>query len=127
MIATKIRRKRRKYSIGDLRDAIKIQTRAMQAPEFGQSDYDLDFSDVPDTWASIETKTGKTVFDGVGLDLEITHVIGIRYDVDVTAEASIELDDGERLDIKKVDNLEKRNEWMELLCTSRGFAEASKV
>ncbi len=121
-----VKRKHRKICIGDLDTLIKLQSRNIVAPFFNSVDFDEDFQDSAEVWALIETQTGRTVFDGVDTDINITHNIIIRYDVAVTAETWIELD-SERIDIVFVEDLESRKEWMKLLCTTRGVGEASKA
>lgn len=115
----KIRRKTRKICIGDLNKEIKIQDRAIAEPLFNTVDFDETFTDNATVWASVNTVSGKTFFDGVNSDVNITHEIFIRYDVTVTTESWVELS-GRRIDILKVEDLEERNEFMRLICTERG-------
>jgi len=121
-----IKRKHRKVCIGDLNTLIKLQSRDIVAPLFDSVDFDENFQDTAEVLALIETQTGRTVFDGVDTDINITHKIVIRYDATVTSETWIELA-GKRVDIIFVENLESRNEWMLLFCVMRGVGEASKA
>jgi SPP1 family predicted phage head-tail adaptor len=112
-----------------MRDTIQIQTRGLQGPAFGATDFDENFSDVPLTWASIETINGATRFDGVSRDLNVTHRIRIRFDATVTSESWLLLEDGQRLDVVDVNPLDERKDFMELICVTRGLntKDASKV
>lgn len=129
-VCTKIRKKKRQYCIGDLRDTIDLQSRDITAPtEFSSVDYDEDFSTVEANLpAAINTVNGKTFFDGVSTETPITHTVGIRFIENVTAENWV-LFDGRRFDILRVENLDERSLWLELTCVDRGLAtkEASKA
>lgn len=129
---TKIRKKKRQYCVGDLRDTIDLLDRNITAPtEFSSVDYDEEFqTTIPGAGlpAAINTVTGKTFFDGVNTETPITHTVGIRFQENVTAENWV-LFDSRRLDILKVENLDERSLWLELTCVDRGLAtkEASKA
>lgn len=127
-ICSKIRRKKRQVCVGDLNTEIILQDRAITEPLFGDPDFDENFTDTATVWAAVNTVDGKTFFDGVSTDTNITHEIFIRYDATVTAETWIELG-GQRIDILRVQNLEERNQFMKLICSDRGAtsAEASKA
>lgn len=118
-----VRRPRRKLCIGDLRDRIILQSRDITEPAFGARDFDEDFKQQDGVWASIRTTAGKVFFDGVNTDIAVTHEIRIRYDSRVTAETWIELEDGRRLDVVNVEDLEERKEYLTLLCTERGLGD----
>ncbi len=128
----KIRKKKRQYCVGDLRDTIDLLDRNITAPtEFSSVDYGEEFqTSLPGAGlsAAINTVAGKTFFDGVSTETPITHMIGIRFIENVTAENWV-LFDGRRLDILKVENLDERSLWLELTCVDRGLAtkEASKA
>ncbi len=113
-----------------LRDVIKLQLRSIVSPDYASADFDELFSVVPDTWAMVDTLEGQTRFDGVSQDVAVTHKIVIRFDASVTTETWILLcKDNQRLDIVKINPWEERQDWLELICTTRGSAtkEASKV
>ena len=116
---TKIRRKKRKICIGDLDTEIILQNRVLTEPLFDSVDFDETFSATATVLAMVNTVSGKTFFDGVNTDINITHKIGIRFDATVTAETWIELN-GNRLDILQTENLEGRGEWLILTCVDRG-------
>lgn len=125
----KIRRKNRRVCVGDLDTLIVIQNRNLSAPEFSAVDFNEDFDGDLDVWAAINTVTGKTFFDGVSVDTQITHEILIQFEETVTASSWVLLDGTNRLDILNVEDLEERHEFMLLTCTDRGLAvnEASKA
>jgi SPP1 family predicted phage head-tail adaptor len=115
-----VRRKKRKVAVGDLRDRITLQNRDIAPPLFGDDEYSEDFEASAEVWAAVNTVAGKTVFNGVGTDVAITHEVFIRHDSRVTSETWIELADGRRLDIELPENWEERDEFMRLLCVDRG-------
>ena len=121
-----IKRRHRKLCIGDLNTLIKLQSRSITEPLFGGTDFDEDFVDTGEVWAKVETVSGKTIFDGVGSDIVVTHMITIRFDSSVSNETWIELD-GKRIDILNFEDWEERHEFLLLLCTNRGVGEASKA
>lgn len=124
----RIKRKNRKVCLGDLDTLITLENRAIQAPDFDTVDFDEEFTPTNDpVWALLETVTGKTFFDGVSTEQDITDWIYIRFDETVTAETWVKLDNGSRLDILRVNNLDRRSEFMLLECTDRGTKEASKA
>jgi len=121
-----IKRKHRKICVGDLDTLIKLQGRQIVSPVFGEVDFNEDFQDTSEVWALVETQSGKTIFDGINADVNITHKITIRFDPLVTAETWIELN-SIKIDIVLTENLEARDEWLLLLCTLRGIGEAAKA
>ena len=123
-----IKRKIRKVCIGDLGSKITLENRNIEAPEFNIVDFDEVFTEsVPDVWAMIETVRGKTFFDGVNTEKDITHLIYIMFDSAVTAETWVKFSDGRRLDILDVENLDERSEYMLLHCQDLGTKEAGKA
>lgn len=124
----KIKRKKRQVCLGDLNTEIILQDRQIAAPLFGDVDFDEEFTATATVWANVNTVSGKTYFDGVETDTNITHHIFIRYDASVTAETWVELG-GRRIDILRVEDLDERGEFMKLICTDNGEAsvEASKA
>jgi len=124
----RIKGKSRKVCLGDLDTLITLENRAIQAPVFDAVDFDEEFTAPnPPVFAMLQTVSGKTFFDGVSTEQDITDWIYIRFDVTVTAETWVKLGDGSRLDILRVENLDRRSEFMLLHCTDRGDKEASKA
>lgn len=126
--STVIRRPKRRYTIGDLDTRVILRDRAIQAPVASSTDFDELFSTGAGVWAKVSTPDGKTQFDGVETDVNVTHVVGIRWKRDVTTETWIELPGGRRLDVVTMQNLEERNQWLQLMCRERAdrFTEAGK-
>lgn len=124
----RIRRKKRQVCIGDLETKIILENRNIQAPEFNTVDFDEVFTEaVPNVWSMIETVRGKTFFDGVSTEKDITHLIYIMFDSTVTAETWVKFSDGRRLDILDVENLDERSEFMLLHCQDLGTKQAGKA
>jgi len=121
-----LKRRKRKICIGDLDTLITLYNRDVVAPEFGAVDFDVAFNQSNNVWAMVSTNTGKTLFDGVDRDVNITHTIAIRHDASVTAETSVELN-GKKLKIIHVEDFEERGEFMLLECRYRGVGEAAKA
>lgn len=123
-----IQRRRRQVCIGDLDSLITLENRAIQAPDFGTVDFEEEFTaSNPPVFALLETVRGKTFFDGVGIEEDVTHWIYINFDSTVTAETWVKLEDGRRLDILRVEDLDERSDYMLLHCVDRGAREASKA
>jgi SPP1 family predicted phage head-tail adaptor len=114
--------------LGDLDNVITLENRAIQAPDFDTVDFDEEFTAPnPPVPAMIQTVSGKTFFDGVSTEIDITHWIYINFDAAVTAETWVKFTDGRRLDILRVENLDERSQYQLLHCTDRGDKEASKA
>lgn len=124
----KIQRKKRQICIGDMDEEIVLQDRAIGEPLFGSVDFGEDFTTNATVWAAIETVDGKTFFDGVNTETDITHYFYIRFDASVTAETWI-LWDSRRFDILKPEVYDGRKEFMRLSCAERGAdsIEATKA
>lgn len=126
-ICQNIRSKRRKVCIGDLDRVITLENRSIQPPT-DATDYTILFTDetaggqLPsaEIFALIETVTGEEIFDGHNIGTPITHHIYIPYIEGVTPETWVKLENGERLDIADVENLDERNEFYKLRCTLTG-------
>lgn len=124
----KIRRKKRQVCIGDLDTEIVLQDRQITEPLFGSPDFGEAFTATATVWAAVNTVSGKTYFDGVSTDINITHEILIRYDASVTTETWVSLG-GRRIDILHAEDLDERGQFMKLLCSDSGVnsAAASKA
>ena len=100
---------------------IVLQSRDIQAPAYNQTQFTQLFQGDTATPAIICTDRGSTLFDGVGVDNPITHIIHIAYQSGVTSETWILLSDGRRLDILDVENKNERNVCLILRCADRGI------
>ncbi len=116
---SRIRKKKRVYCSGDLRDMITIQNRDIVAPLSGV-DFTEDFTTNVETPSAVNTVNGKTYFDGVNEETPITHTVGFRFDPTVTSESWI-LFNGRRLDILRLENLDERSIWHHATCVDRGL------
>lgn len=114
-----IRRKKREVCIGDMRDRVIIQTRAITVPGASSVDFTEIFSADQTVWAMIETKVGTQVFDGTNIVGVATHDIYIRYIAGVTFEKWLRYKNI-TYDILDVQNLEERDEFFLLRCSLRG-------
>lgn len=118
-VCIKIRKKKRELCIGDMRDEIILQDRSITPPDFGATDFTENFISTPPSWALVNTVSGKTYFDDINTEIDITHEIYIRFDATVTAETWI-LFDGRRIDILTTEDLDERHIFMKLTCNDTG-------
>ena len=118
----KIRRKKRSVCIGDLDTEIAIQTRSLDDSLDGQ-ETEI-FTTVFTAFAMMETLRGVFVVDQVsGGDIEATHAWTIRFPDEVVTGENWILVNSKRFRILDQENLEERNDWLKLLCTSRGSVD----
>lgn len=110
--------------VGDLRERVLIEDRSIASPLGGMVDF-LELFESDAIWAGVSDVSGKTVFDGVGTEVDITHKIYIRHRVGVDSQSFLQLDDGRRLKVVAFKNLGERNEYMALYCSDRGVDQAS--
>ena len=107
-----------------MRDVITLKDRELGAPLFEAVDFSENFTDKsessPDSFALIETATGKVYWDGVNTDTPVTHIVYIPYNDSVTSETWIEFN-LRRFDILKVEDMEERHEFLKLTCVDRGL------
>lgn len=121
MTCKKIRRKKRSVCVGGLSDRITIYDRDIRPPLFNTSEQTQLYSGGKEVWSSVETTRGKEIFNGTQLLGVRTHIILLRFDPEreVTTEDVVEFK-GSYYDILGVQNLEERDEWLELSCGTRG-------
>ena len=122
-----IKKPHRKVCVGDMIDVVIFQFRDIQSPLFNTVDFTEQFSNIdasdPSSFALIKTPRGKTWFDGVSTEVEITHEIYIPYDERITAEVWLTIEgdsEAQRIDILDVNDLEERQEIMLLTCNNKG-------
>jgi len=113
---TKKKRKSRQICIGDMRDQITLENRAIRPEEI---DFAEDFTTVITVFALIETARGLETFDGANVVNLITHKMWIRFIPGITEETWVLFDD-RRFDIMDVESLEERKEFLLLRCKERG-------
>lgn len=116
----KIHKKKRQVCIGDMRDRINIQSRALTAPIGSGVDFTETFSNTNAIWCTINTSSGEVIFDGTGIERDVTHKVYARYISGITGEDWILTENNERFDIIDVENLDNRDEYMLMRCTNRG-------
>ena len=100
---------------------ITLQDRNIVAPKHGSVDFDENFDDKDTVKASVKTVRGKTFFDGVNTERNITHEVRIKYLEGVTAQTWL-LFKGRRLDILNVVNCCETDDVLVLECNERGSA-----
>lgn len=114
----------RRVPVGALRHPIWLENRVQTAPNDGDVDAGFSFGALTGqptkVWAEIETRSGRTTFDGVDAERVVSHVVRFRSISGVTAETWIRLSDGTRLDIIQISTLDERGIWMEALCEATG-------
>ena len=120
-----LQRPRRRPTTGDLRHRITIQNRSITPPDLNEYDLDHDFETHREVWASVETISGETIFDGVQGDDVVSHQITFRWLEGVTAESWILLNDGTRIDILADENIEERGQFIVVKGKRTGLATNS--
>ncbi len=118
-VCSKIRKKKRQICIGDMRDRVILEDRDLTAPFVGVDASEV-FSNASSIWAMIETVDGVEFFNSVNQAVDVTHFVYVNFDSSITVEKWLRLENGQRLDILKVDNLDERNSVLKLQCTNRG-------
>ena len=115
------------HSLYKSKKTIILQNRNITPPLFGSINFDEEFSgDIGPLKAIVKTPKGKTFFDGVGIESNVTHEIIIDFVQGVTAETWV-LFSGRRMDILEVTNCCEDDEVLMLTCADRGIGEASKT
>lgn len=114
-------REHRKLCAGDLDKDVQVLERDIVPPDAGEVDYDIDLNTAtaPIVYASVKTPRGRAIFDGTGIQVDVTHTFGVRYDETYTAEMFV-LMEGRFFRILDVNDLDERHEWMVLSCAERG-------
>lgn len=108
-----------KHLTGDMRARVKLKTRTLKPPAFGEAAHSEEFVSIS-VWAKVETeRNGRKTFDDVNVEDQPTHFFTIRYREDVTAETFIEYRN-ENYDIVKTVDPEERHEYLELHCKVLG-------
>lgn len=121
------KRRRQRVPAGDLSSVIYLEDRVQTPPDHESADAGFEFSSAvdtvtPKTWAKVETRSGKTFFDGASnRDRNVSHVVTFRKVSGITAETWIRLPDGQRLDIVAIADLDERGEFLQAQCDSRGL------
>lgn len=107
----------KKFSIGDLRNVIKIHVRTITPPVENSSSFTETYDDGVDRWASVVTSSnvgaGRKEFDGVDAGERPTHLFVIRYLAGITKENVIRWN-GEAYKILLTVDPEERHEYWEL-------------
>ncbi|UCF50257.1 MAG: phage head closure protein [Thermoplasmatales archaeon] len=112
--------KKRKVCVGDLKSRILLKSRDIASPDtLTDYDYTQSFTDISNVWASVQTTSGKDIFDGVNQIGTATHLFYIRYKASLTSEAMVEWR-SENYRILRLENLDENNEFMVLYCALRG-------
>ncbi len=115
----KIRRKHRQVCIGDLRDEVTLQDRAL-TPSNTSVDANEVFTENAIVFAMVETSQGETSFGGTDTEQDVTHKFTIRFLDGITAETWVNFN-GDRFDILDTQDYEERHEYLVLRCTNRGI------
>lgn len=112
-------RRLRKSSIGDLRDCISLENRAITAPNFNNVGFTENYTQIIETWAKVETGFENRVFDQVALEPRPSHRFTIRFRDNITTETRIRYKDN-LFRIIQIDNPEERDEYLILMARLEG-------
>lgn len=104
---------------GELRHRVTLQKRTSNQSALG--DQKNDWSDVATLWAGIEPVSGREVFLGDGMRVEISHVITVRYRAALADPQALTamriIYQGRNFNIHAPLNTEERNFELQLLCS----------
>lgn len=120
------RRKLTKYSIGDMKARISIETKtqttAFDSPEAIQS-----FSVFATTWAQVDTveaggssSPGDQYYGGINLDSKTLHIFTIRHRTGLNASNMYIRWEDTLYRIRKIKNPEENSQYLNLICRKEG-------
>lgn len=117
----RVKIKKRKICLGDLKHYILIQRRDLKGKKFGELDLEESFSDILSCWAAVQTSNSTRSFNSVGTNALITHVFYIRYfqDCEVSPQDWVEFECN-KYRIETIENLDQENQWLKLNCIKKG-------
>lgn len=111
-----------KYSASDLKHWVEIGTRDIQGVDSGTV-FSMQFAYKPlQIPVKIRTVTGRTVFDGTGIERVVTHEIVARYDETITSEMWMKYKNN-AFKILTVENIDEEDEWLKMNMEQRGDAD----
>jgi len=112
--------KRRRLCLGDLNKKIKLLKRKIVSPDnIDEYDYQQDFIETIEVWASIQTISGKDMFDGSELIGTATHIFYLKY-IDIDSNDWMIEYKNKFYRIYLVDNMDENDEFLKLYCSVRG-------
>lgn len=109
----------KKLSIGDMRECISLENRAIASPDFDSVAFEEDYTQIIETWAKVETNLQGRVFAGVEIEDTPSHRFTIRFRETVTTETRIRYKE-RFFRIIQINNFEERDEYLELLAREDG-------
>jgi len=116
----------RRVPAGSLRHRVILEKRIHRPGGFGNADTDFEWIPATDQdgrrWADVQTRSGRTTFDGIDSERQVTHVVRMRKPAGISSEWWIRLKDGTRLDIIDIEDLDERGLFVEALCEATGEA-----
>lgn len=116
-----IKKKRKHIAIGDLDKYITLQSRNIKAATDDTVNFSEVFTGIANMWALIDSVSGETLFNSVGVEIDVTHHVYIRFLDGVTSESWVLLESGIRLDVIAVENIGNDSQWLFMPCTNRGL------
>jgi SPP1 family predicted phage head-tail adaptor len=117
----KINKPKRVVCIGSMTHLITLQTRAIAPTPLQEPTYNINFSNLINAWAALETTNGGVMFDETGTENIATHIFLIRYipNLALTSENWI-LYNNEYYDILRSQNLDEDKRFIKINCRKRG-------
>lgn len=120
---------RSKICIGDMDQQVDILKREILPPGIGEIDPQIVFTSILKPWAAIKTSSlsggASRRFDGINIADQPTHDIFINYDYAIWPLDSdnnfIRLEDGRRLRIIGVEDINEQKLTIRISCTERGI------
>lgn len=128
-----VKRRLKKYAIGDMRSRIGLYERDIKSPQYRSSKFQEEYTLITKVWAAVTTlNLGEIVFDDVRIkgksgnfvtrSVSPSHRFVTRYRSDITSETRILWRD-KYYEIIKTINPEERNEYLELYSVLQGSKE----
>lgn len=124
MSIRKIKKRRlKKYTVGDMRERIKVHTRNIQAPPENSAKFSELYDLGTDRWSFVETLdlqgSASKRFDNVELSDTPSHIFTIRFMKNISIENVIQWN-GDYFKILAVQNPDGRSEYSELISVAKG-------
>jgi SPP1 family predicted phage head-tail adaptor len=108
---------------GQLRDRVKIKQRVEGLDSFGGSSES--FTTLATVWARVIPITGTERHAADQPEAVLSHTVTMRYRTGIVPELQLEVENGPTLDVFSVNNVDRRNDELELNCVERRVSDGA--